>query len=312
MKLTSLCYIERENRYLMLYRNKKENDENGGKWVGIGGSFEAGESPEDCVLREIKEETSLDAKSLSFRGIITFVSDKYGTEYMHLFTCRDFDGEVTDCDEGELQWIEKDKVPELNLWQGDRIFLSLIRDEKRPFFSLKLIYEGDTLTDAFLNGEKLDIDALLKKTNAEKDNVVLYTDGSCKCNPGPGGWAAIAVCKGKELVLSGGEAETTNNRMELKAAIEGLKALKKKCTVMLVSDSKYLCDAVSKGWAVSWKANGWIKKDKSPALNPDLWEELLSLLDRHDVTLDWVKGHAGHEYNERCDTLAQAEAEKFR
>ena len=143
------------------------------------------------------------------------------------------------------------------------------------------------------------------------DHVYLYTDGACSGNPGPGGWGAVLVFEGHEKELSGGEKDTTNNRMELTACIEGLKALKRACKVTLTTDSKYVCDGITKGWARSWKARGWIKSDKKPALNPDLWDELLSLLDKHDVELVWVKGHAGHPYNERCDRLATGEAKKI-
>ncbi len=141
--------------------------------------------------------------------------------------------------------------------------------------------------------------------------VQIYTDGACSGNPGPGGWGAILVFGGREKELSGGEIATTNNRMELSGAIEALRALKEPCRVTLTSDSKYLVDAVTKGWAKSWKARGWVKADKSPALNPDLWEKLLALLEIHDVTFVWVKGHAGHPYNERCDKLATAYAAQF-
>ena len=141
-------------------------------------------------------------------------------------------------------------------------------------------------------------------------HVYIYTDGSCKCNPGPGGWCAILVYNGVEKVISGGASETTNNRMELTAIIEALRALKEQCRVTLTSDSKYALDALQNGWAVSWRAKGWRKADKSQALNPDLWEELLSLVEKHEIEYVWVKGHAGHEYNERCDERAQAEAAK--
>lgn len=138
--------------------------------------------------------------------------------------------------------------------------------------------------------------------------VYIYTDGSCKSNPGPGGWCAILVYGKTEKVISGGAKETTNNRMELTAIIEALRALKEPCDVTLTSDSKYALDALINGWAESWRAKGWRKADKSPALNPDLWEELLSLVTRHKIEYVWVKGHAGHEYNERCDKEAQAQA----
>jgi ribonuclease HI len=135
-------------------------------------------------------------------------------------------------------------------------------------------------------------------------NVLIYTDGACKRNPGPGGWGVILKMGDYKKELSGGHPDTTNNRMELTAVIEGLKALKYPCEVTLTSDSKYVCDGINKGWAVSWKKNGWRKSNGAPALNPDLWEELLNLLDIHKVNLVWIKGHAGHPENERCDKLA--------
>ena len=141
--------------------------------------------------------------------------------------------------------------------------------------------------------------------------VELYTDGACSGNPGPGGWGAILVYKGREKEFSGGEAMTTNNRMELIAAIEGLKALKEPCEVLMTTDSQYVANGISLGWARSWKANGWRKADKKPALNAELWEELLSLLERHKVTVEWVRGHNGHPYNERCDRLAVSESMKY-
>lgn len=145
MKNTTLCYIEKENSYLMMHRIKKKNDINQDKWVGVGGKFENGESPYDCARREIYEETGLLANSLFYRGIVTFVSDVYGTEYMHLFTCEDFSGKLKeDCDEGELLWIDKSEVTNLPIWEGDKIFFELINAEQK-FFSLKLTYEGDKL-----------------------------------------------------------------------------------------------------------------------------------------------------------------------
>ena len=134
--------------------------------------------------------------------------------------------------------------------------------------------------------------------------VELYTDGACSGNPGAGGWGAILKYGDREKELSGGERETTNNRMELTAAIEGLSALKEPCEVTLYSDSKYLVDGIDKGWAAGWKSRGWKKSDGKMALNIDLWDTLLSLFEKHKVTLVWVKGHAGHPYNERCDALA--------
>ncbi len=134
--------------------------------------------------------------------------------------------------------------------------------------------------------------------------VEIYTDGACSENPGKGGWAAVLVYKGKEKEISGGSGDTTNNRMELTAVIEALKQLREPCSVELTTDSKYVCDAVNKGWLYSWKKNGWKKSDRKPALNVDLWEELLPLLEKHNVNFNWVKGHNGHPYNERCDRLA--------
>ena len=141
--------------------------------------------------------------------------------------------------------------------------------------------------------------------------VTLYTDGACSGNPGPGGWGAILEYNGVRKELSGGEEKTTNNRMELTAVIEGLRALKEPCNVELYSDSKYVIDALEKGWAQGWQKRGWVKSDKSPALNPDLWETLLALCKQHSVTCHWVKGHAQNEKNNRCDELAVAESRKF-
>ncbi len=134
--------------------------------------------------------------------------------------------------------------------------------------------------------------------------VEIFTDGACSGNPGPGGWGTILRFGNHEKELSGGELNTTNNRMELTAVIKGLEALKEPCQVILTTDSKYVSDAIINGWAKSWQKNGWKKADKKPALNPDLWETLLDLLEKHEVTINWVKGHAGHKENERCDQLA--------
>lgn len=138
----------------------------------------------------------------------------------------------------------------------------------------------------------------------ERKTVYIYTDGACSGNPGVGGWAAILIYNEFRKEMSGADAMTTNNRMELSAVINGLKALKEPCRVILTTDSKYVCDAVTKGWAKSWQKRGWIKSDKKPALNSDLWQELLDLLKIHDVEFKWVKGHAGNPENERCDELA--------
>lgn len=137
-------------------------------------------------------------------------------------------------------------------------------------------------------------------------SVEIFTDGACSGNPGPGGWGAVLRYNGREKELSGGEMNTTNNRMELTAVIEALSCLKEPCKVTLTTDSKYVSDGINQGWAASWQQNGWRKADKKPALNPDLWQKLLDLLKTHDVTIVWVKGHAGHPENERCDQLAVA------
>lgn len=146
MKVTTLCYIEKDNRYLMLYRGKKEHDCNQGKWIGVGGKFEPGESPEECLLREVKEETGLTLTSYRFRGLITFVSDQWEDEMMCLFTADGFEGELIPCQEGTLQWIDKKDVPNLNLWEGDRVFLDMLL-KTDEFFSLKLRYEGEVLVE---------------------------------------------------------------------------------------------------------------------------------------------------------------------
>ncbi|MBQ7990537.1 MAG: ribonuclease HI [Oscillospiraceae bacterium] len=143
------------------------------------------------------------------------------------------------------------------------------------------------------------------------DNVELFTDGACSGNPGPGGWGAFLRMGTHTKEISGGEKSTTNNRMELTAVIEGLSALKRPCHVILTTDSKYVADSIQKGWARSWQKNNWVKGDKKPALNPDLWEKLLSLLDTHDVEIHWVKGHAGHPENELCDRLAVAQRDRY-
>lgn len=142
--------------------------------------------------------------------------------------------------------------------------------------------------------------------------VDIFTDGACSGNPGPGGWGAILRYKGTDKEISGGEAQTTNNRMELTAVIEALKLLKEPCEVTLWTDSKYVADGLGKGWAAGWKKNGWKKADKKPALNPDLWDELLTLNDKHSIKIQWIKGHASHPENERCDQMAVAESQKYR
>ncbi len=155
MKNTVLCYLEKGGAYLMLCRNRKQNDENAGKWIGVGGRLEEGESPEDALLREVREETGYLLTDYRARGLVTFVSDRFETEQMHLFTADGFEGDPIECDEGDLHWVPRGEVPSLPLWEGDRIFLSLLCDREAPFFHLKLIYRGDALTGAVLNGKPL-------------------------------------------------------------------------------------------------------------------------------------------------------------
>lgn len=153
--MSTLCYIERDGKYLMLHRTRKKNDINKDKWIGVGGHFEQDESPEECVIREVREETGYTLTAWRFRGIVTFVSGDSVTEYMHLFTADGFTGEAAECDEGQLEWVAIRDIPKLNLWEGDRIFLRLLA-ENAPFFSLKLVYDGNgRLVRAALNGERL-------------------------------------------------------------------------------------------------------------------------------------------------------------
>ena len=153
--LTTLCYIEKDDRYLMLHRVSKENDINKDKWIGVGGHFEPDESPEECLLREVREETGFTLTSYRFRGIVTFISDKWQTEYMCLYTADGVEGEMAECEEGVLTWVPKSEIENLTIWEGDKIFLKLLADEA-PFFSLKLRYEGEKLVEAVVNGESVE------------------------------------------------------------------------------------------------------------------------------------------------------------
>ena len=155
MKQTTLCYLQRDNSWLMLHRVKKENDASHDKWIGVGGKCEADESPDECMLREVWEETGLSVRQWQYRGIVTFISDVWPCEYMHLFTATQWEGDMTVCDEGDLQWVPIAEIETLNLWEGDKIFLRLLRDPQQPFFSLKLVYQGDDLVTAKLDGQKL-------------------------------------------------------------------------------------------------------------------------------------------------------------
>ena len=154
---TTLCHLERDGKYLMLHRVKKANDENQDKWIGPGGKFEAGESPEECALREVREETGLTMLDWEYRGIVTFVSDRWPAEQMHLFTARGWTGQLAECDEGQLEWLPRDRLFALPMWAGDRIFLELLWQDA-PFFSLKLVYAGETLQSAVLNGRPLPLE----------------------------------------------------------------------------------------------------------------------------------------------------------
>lgn len=151
---TTLCYLEQDGKYLMLHRVKKANDPSHDKWIGVGGKFEDGESPEECALRETREETGLTLTNYRYRGLVTFVSDQWETEYMHLFTSDAWTGELTACDEGELIWVDKARLYDLPIWEGDKLFLRLL-DQDIPFFSLKLRYAGERLAQAVLNGQTL-------------------------------------------------------------------------------------------------------------------------------------------------------------
>ncbi len=154
MKVTTLCYIERDDQYLMLHRVKKKNDINHDKWIGVGGHLEEGESPEECLLREVKEETGLTLTDWRFRGIVTFVCDGGETDYMCLYTSDSFEGELIDCDEGILEWVRKDRIGQLPIWEGDKVFFSLI-SQGAPFFSLKLRYQKDELVECVLDGKDM-------------------------------------------------------------------------------------------------------------------------------------------------------------
>ena len=188
-----------------------------------------------------------------------------------------------------------------------------------------VVFSGDPVYSIFTLRGEWDIGPLDKRTDVvtgtniyrkrnptDMKTVTIYTDGACSGNPGPGGWGAILMYGAHKKEISGGAPDTTNNRMELTAVISALSLLKEPCTVELWSDSKYVIDALEKGWARGWQKRGWVKSDKKPALNPDLWEKLLVLADVHTLHYHWVKGHAENEYNNRCDELAVAESRKYK
>lgn len=152
MRMTTLCYLERDDCYLMMHRVKKEHDDSHDKWIGVGGKFEKDESPEECMIREVFEETGLQVTQWTYHGIVTFVSDVAQSDYMHLFSAKEWKGEIHECEEGVLQWIPKNQLDQLSLWEGDRIFLKLM-NENHPFFSLKLTYHGNHLVESVLNGK---------------------------------------------------------------------------------------------------------------------------------------------------------------
>lgn len=210
--------------------------------------------------------------------------------------------------EGQLKKELVKLIPDLeDLLNSEEIdaIISLVRDKTYEGLREKgLVLEEKIAEEAPVNTEQ-------NTVVHNRKHVDIYTDGACKGNPGPGGWGAIVVFANTEKELSGGEPSTTNNRMELTAVIQALSILKEPCDVTLTTDSKYIVDAINMGWLDSWKNNGWKKADKKPVLNPDLWKELLQLLDMHNVTFTWCKGHQGHPYNERCDTLASTFASSF-
>lgn len=178
--LTTLCYLEKDDCYLMMHRVRKQQDVNAGKWIGVGGHFEPGESPEDCLLREVKEETGLTLTSYRFRGLVTFTQEGFGTEYMCLYTADGFTGELTGCEEGDLEWVKKDRIKDLRLWDGDVLFLSYMAMEK-PFFSLKLEYQGDLLVKAELDGKSLELFEVLNEDGTSsghiKERSLVHRDG---------------------------------------------------------------------------------------------------------------------------------------
>ena len=179
-RLTTLCYIENEGAYLMLHRISKKNDVNKDKWIGVGGHFEGDESPEDCLLREVREETGLTLTSWRFRGLVTFIAEGWDTEYMCLYTADKYEGEMIPCNEGTLEWVKKEDVLSLNLWEGDKIFFKLLNEEV-PFFSLKLAYKGDRLTEAALNGKQMELFDVLdedgKRTGVVRERSLVHMDG---------------------------------------------------------------------------------------------------------------------------------------
>ena len=211
--LSTLCYIERDGQYLMLHRTVKKNDVNKDKWIGVGGHFEQDESPEECVLREVKEETGYTLTSWQFRGIVTFVSGSGVTEYMHLFTADGFEGEPIACDEGQLEWVAFDDVPKLNIWAGDKIFFRLLA-ENAPFFSLKLVYDGhDRLVSASLNGKEMELFELLdedgNKTGVVQERGVVHWEGSLHETVHI--WIARETENGTEVLLQKRSANKDSN-----------------------------------------------------------------------------------------------------
>lgn len=213
--LTTLCYIEKDDKYLMLHRVKKQQDVNKDKWIGIGGHFEKGESPEECLLREVKEETGLTLTSFSFRGIVTFYTTGWQTEYMCLYTADRFEGELTDCDEGTLEWVEKDRLMDLNLWEGDKIFFKLLMEDA-PFFSLKLSYDGDRLTEVVLNGTTMELFDLRREdgtvTGVVRERSMVHESGDLH------GTSHVWIVRPKE---TGGFEVLLQKRSQIKDSFPG-------------------------------------------------------------------------------------------
>ena len=270
------------------------------------------------LARRLRRDMTKEERKLWFRFLRTYP--------IHFYRQRIIGGYIVDfyCAKAKLvieldgsQHYEEDGMAQdsrrtVFLQQYDLLVMRIPNCEVNEHF--EEVCEAIDQTVRQRTGETVSFDIQEKPLSQEAypmKTVELYTDGACSGNPGPGGWAAILLYKGRERVLSGGEEHTTNNRMELTAVIQGLLALKESCVVELYSDSRYVIEALEKGWAWGWRKRGWVKSDKKPALNPDLWAMLLDLCAQHEMHYHWVKGHADNPYNERCDKIAVAEREKY-